>query len=73
LYIQFGTEAFHSHSNVTFQVRDFDVAVARNLTQVLPKEDPNVGTKCAGPGMGLLLGSTFGMMLHGVADGMGLW
>jgi hypothetical protein len=71
--VQFGTETFHSHSNVTLQVHDFDMAVTRNLTQVLPKEDPNVGPRCMGPGMELLLGSALGMMLCGVAEVVGLW
>jgi hypothetical protein len=49
------------------------MAVTRNLTQVLPTEDPNVGPRCMGPGMGLLLGSALGMMLCGVAEVVGLW
>jgi hypothetical protein len=71
--VQFGTETFHSHSNVTFQVRDFDMAVARNLTQALPKEDPNVGARFTGLGMASLLGSMLGMMLCGAVESMGLW
>jgi hypothetical protein len=71
--VQFGTETFHSHSNVTFQVHDFDMSVTRNLTQVLPKADPNLGTRCARSGMELVLGTALVLLVSGVAEGIGSW
>jgi hypothetical protein len=49
------------------------MSVKRNLTQVLPKADPNLGTRCMGAGMELLLGGALGMIVCGFAEGMGLW
>jgi hypothetical protein len=49
------------------------MSITRNLTQVLPTVDPNLGAKCIGPGVELLLGTTLGIMMCGVVEGMGLW
>jgi hypothetical protein len=49
------------------------MSVTRNLTQVLPKADPNLGTRRMGPRTELLLGTVLGMMVCGIVEGMRVW
>lgn len=50
--VQFGSEAFHSVSDVTFEVTGFAVGVQRNLQQTLPQVDPDDPDPGEGGSMG---------------------